>query len=226
MNEETIHNMSQEEIVRLHLRIQTVTLILICILQLVNVIFLATRMTDTQNTPVETVPAVTTESIPETTVESSIPETIETIPTEETTAPEATEAPTPTETTPTVDPEALELLACVIYQEAGADYVCDDCRRRVADVVLNRVESPDFPDTIYEVLTAEDQYGYYYWTGVKWPARASYPEEAHAVERAYRIAEEILSGQHSALYGNGYIWQAGFVQGTDGFWCCDTYFGR
>lgn len=38
-----------------------------------------------------------------------------------------------------VDEHDVELLACVIYQEAGGDTCCDMCRRRVADVVLNRV---------------------------------------------------------------------------------------
>lgn len=129
-------------------------------------------------------------------------------------------------TTSTVDPEELEMLACVIYQEAGGDHQCDDCRRYVADVVLNRIVNDDFPDTMYEVLTAKDQYGSFYYTGVKWPPRAEYEVEKDAVERAYRIAKEVLSGKHSKLYGNGYVWQAQFVQGTEGFWCCGHYYGK
>lgn len=127
-----------------------------------------------------------------------------------------------------VDPEDLELLACVIYQEAGADYCCDDCRRRVADVVLNRVEDDKFPDNIQDVLTQKRQYGRYYWTGVVWPERAKNDCEKHAVERAYRIAEEVLKGEHSELYGEGYIWQAEFKQGTGVVYCdqCKIYFGK
>ena len=127
-----------------------------------------------------------------------------------------------------VDPEDLELLACVIYQEAGADYCCDDCRRRVADVVLNRVEDDRFPDNIQDVLTQKRQYGRYYWTGVVWPERAKNDCEKHAVERAYRIAEEVLKGEHSELYGEGYIWQAEFKQGTGVVYCdqCKIYFGK
>ena len=119
-----------------------------------------------------------------------------------------------------------ELLAIVIYQEVGGSMHCDNCRRRVADVVLNRVASDEFPDTIYEVLTQEGQYGRLYWTGIKWSDRSSNPNEAYAVERAWRIAREVLNGQHSELYGHGYIWQAGFEQGTDGFWCCGHFFGK
>lgn len=127
-----------------------------------------------------------------------------------------------------IDPEELELLACVIYQEAGADYCCDDCRRRVADVVLNRVEDDRFPDNIQDVLTQKRQYGRYYWTGVMWPERAQNDCEKHAVERAYRIAEEVLKGEHSELYGEGYIWQAEFKQGTGVVYCdqCKIYFGK
>lgn len=125
-----------------------------------------------------------------------------------------------------VDPEEVELLAKVIYQEAGGDECCDDCRRRVADVVLNRVNDERFPDTILGVLSERAQYGRYHWTGVVWPEKAKYESEAHAVERAYRIAEEVLSGQHSELYGQGYIWQAEFIQGTDNVICCGMYFGK
>lgn len=139
---------------------------------------------------------------------------------------EPVEAPETNETESGISEDDVELLACVIYQEAGSDAVCDDCRRRVADVVLNRVESEYFPDTIYEVLMQPSQYGAYSMTGIVWPERASYETEAHAVERARQIAREVLSGQHSELYGDGYIWQAGFEQGSQGFWDCGMYFGK
>ena len=139
---------------------------------------------------------------------------------------EPVEAPETKETESGISEDDVELLACVIYQEAGSDAVCDDCRRRVADVVLNRVESEYFPNTIYEVLMQPSQYGAYSMTGIVWPERASYETEAHAVERARRIAREVLSGQHSELYGDGYIWQAGFEQGSQGFWDCGMYFGK
>ena len=145
-------------------------------------------------------------------------------PTETTTDP--TEVTEITEYIPAVNEEDVELLAMVIYQEVGSDSVCDDCRRRVADIVLNRVNSDLYPDTIEEVLTQYSQYGNYYYTGVKWSYNASNPNEAHAVERARRIAREVLEGQHSELYGNNYLFQAGFVQGVEGFWCCGIYYGK
>lgn len=162
--------------------------------------------------------------------EVTIPETES--PTEETIPEtEATEPPTEEtipETYPPIDldPEDIELLARVIYQEAGGNNYCDDCRRRVADVVLNRIEDDRFPSTMLNVLRQEGQYGKYYWTGVVWPDRAWYDSEKPAVERARRIAEEVVSGQHSELYGQNYIWQAEFIQGYDWIYCCGIYYGK
>lgn len=128
-----------------------------------------------------------------------------------------------------VDEHDVELLACVIYQEAGGDTCCDMCRRRVADVVLNRVNDPRFKGTtIEEILIDGDpapQWGLYSVTGVVWPNKASLPEEQHAVERAYRIAREVLEGQHSDLTSE-YIWCAEFSQGTDVIECDGIYFGK
>ena len=134
-----------------------------------------------------------------------------------------------TESHVTVNEHDVELLACVIYQEAGSDTCCDMCRRRVADVVLNRVKDPRFKGTtIEEILIDGDpapQWGLYSVTGVVWPDKASLPEEQHAVERAYRIAREVLEGQHSDLTSE-YIWCAEFSQGTDVIECDGIYFGK
>lgn len=174
-------------------------------------------------------PATETTAVTEPT-EVTTPETEP--PTEETIQEtEETEPPTE-ETTPEtyppidLDPEDIELLARVIYQEAGGNCYCDDCRRRVADVVLNRIEDDRFPSTMLNVLRQEGQYGKYYWTGVVWPDRAWYDSEKPAVERARRIAEEVVSGQHSELYGQNYIWQAEFIQGYDWIYCCGIYYGK
>ena len=134
-----------------------------------------------------------------------------------------------TESNVPVNEHDVELLACVIYQEAGGDTCCDMCRRRVADVVLNRVKDPRFKGTtIEEILIDGDpapQWGLYSVTGVVWPDKASLPEEQHAVERAYRIAREVLEGQHSDLTSE-YIWCAEFPQGTDVIECDGIYFGK
>ena len=118
------------------------------------------------------------------------------------------------------------MLACVIYQEAGGNACSDLCRKYVGDVVLNRVNDGRFPDTIEGVLTQKRQYGRFYWTGIVWPERAKNPGEAKAVQRAYDTARDLLSGNHSELYGAGYVFQAEFKQGKDIIYLDGTYFGR
>lgn len=124
-----------------------------------------------------------------------------------------------------IGPKELEMLASVIYQEAGGGHISDETRYMVGDVVLNRIADTDFPDTMEEVLTQCRQYREFYWTGVKWPALAAY--EPEAVQRAYDTARDLLSGErHSELYGQGYVWQAEFPQGTDLIYLDGLYFGR
>ena len=120
--------------------------------------------------------------------------------------------------------EELEILALIVYQEAGEDRVSDDTRRLVAQVFLNRVNDSRFPDSFYEVATAERQYGRLYWTGIVWPDRASTQVEAHAVERAYKIAQEVLESD-DPICPEDVIFQAEFVQGDiyaeqDGMYFC------
>ena len=120
--------------------------------------------------------------------------------------------------------EELDILALIVYQEAGGDRVSDDTRRLVAQVFLNRVNDSRFPDSFYEVATEERQYGRLYWTGIVWPDRASSQAEAHAVERAYKIAQEVLESDEPVC-PEGVIFQAEFVQGDiyaeqDGMYFC------
>lgn len=142
---------------------------------------------------------------------------------------EAAPAPEPTEVTEhepvkSYTDEELELLALVIYQEAGGDACSDDTRLKVGTVVMNRVADHRFPDTLRDVITERGQYGRLYWTGPEWPERASKPEEAHAVARAYDCAEQVLQG-YRALPSDT-VYQAEFEQGDgvvahqDGFYFC------
>ena len=120
--------------------------------------------------------------------------------------------------------EELEILALIVYQEAGGDIVSDDTRRLVAQVFLNRVNDSRFPDSFYEVATANRQYGRLYLTGIVWPDRASSPAEGPAVGRAYKIAQEVLESDEP-ICPEGVIFQAEFVQGDiyaaqDGMYFC------
>lgn len=112
----------------------------------------------------------------------------------------------------------LEKMAWAIYMEGGADSVCDDCRRRIADVLLNLVECKitntgnDFywPDTITGVISGGGINPYQNMGNrCAWPDSAHKEAERHAVERAYRIAHEVLRGNHSEIYRKGYFYYAG-----------------
>lgn len=119
-----------------------------------------------------------------------------------------------TEAEPAYTDEDLEILALLIYQEAGGDACSDDTRLKVGAVALNRVADARFPDTLLEVATQKRQYGRLYWTGLVWPERADKPEEAHAVERAYESARAVLEGERADL-PEDVVFQAEFAQGTE-----------
>lgn len=116
--------------------------------------------------------------------------------------------------------EEIEILALIVYQEAGGDACSDDTRRKVGSVFLNRVNSPLFPNTFKEVATQELQYGTLYLTGIQWPDRASTIQEVHAVKRAYAIAEELLI--NGSVLPENVVWQSNFKQG-DGVYAYQDY---
>ena len=139
--------------------------------------------------------------------------------------PTPTPEPTPTEEPePTYTEDELFCMAAAIYNEAGGDMCSDETRLLVGYVILNRVNSSKFPNTIREVLEAKRQYGEFYWTGVKFADRSSKPEEQHAVERAYEIAKRVLT--EPSPIPETVVFQANFEQGTgvykyqDGIYFC------
>lgn len=187
-------------------------LLLSLIFALSGIIMLRTQVSEPQNTPTEN--PVYAQPTP--TVHEPVENLVETV---ENSLVHSDPLPDKTYTD-----EELEILALIVYQEAGGDRVSDDTRRLVAQVFLNRVNDSRFPDSFYEVATAERQYGRLYWTGIVWPDRASSQAEAHAVERAYKIAQEVLES-YEPVCPAGVIFQAEFVQGEiyaeqDGMYFC------
>lgn len=123
----------------------------------------------------------------------------------------------------------LHALAIVNYMEAGEDGCCDLCRARICDVVLNRVADDRWAeeDTIQKVLTSPTQFSYL-WLDLSFPQRAKRMQEQHAIERAYMIAEQILLGNHSDVYQQGYVWYMGINYTQDYIVCenCGIWFSR
>ena len=83
-----------------------------------------------------------------------------------------------------VDFEELWLLSKIIYAEAGCAWLDSRWKMAVGEVVLNRVASPEFPDTIREVL---EQPGQYYGKGSRYFERLC--PTAECVEAALRLLE-------------------------------------
>ena len=81
----------------------------------------------------------------------------------------------------------------------------------VANVVMNHVASPYFPNTIRGVLTRPYAYGTMAWTGIHIPV-ANDPITKAAIDRCYANAKKILDGYR--LLPSNVIYQAGFVQGS------------
>ena len=71
----------------------------------------------------------------------------------------------PPEPPPIIDETELLLLSKIIHIEAGSAWLSEEHRQMVGSVVLNRMASPEFPDTMWEVIT---QPGQYYKTTSAW----------------------------------------------------------
>lgn len=99
--------------------------------------------------------------------------------------------------------EALDIVARVVQGEAGA---CPWMHQvAVAAVVVNRVHSPYFPDTVREVVAAPGQYTTLYMTGFDQVSRQCYEAAKKALDGESGVPEDV-------------IWQAEFVQGAEVWW--------
>lgn len=81
--------------------------------------------------------------------------------------------------------EELDLLARLVYSEGGGESY--DTKLKIASVVMNRVEDPYFPDTIYEVIYQKRQFSV---TTIKIDGVIMIDRPAD--EESYRAAKEVL----------------------------------
>ena len=109
--------------------------------------------------------------------------------------------------------DELYCLAAIIYNEAGGDACTDEQRRMVGYVVLNRVNDYRFPDSIRGVIEAPGQYQGM-GQGVYFLDRGNPEGEAHAIQRAYSIARELLENRHNIPIPSNVLFQAAFAQGV------------
>ena len=104
---------------------------------------------------------------------------------------------------PKIDTDDLFLLSKVMTSEAGSSWLSDDWKLKVGEVVLNRVASPEFPDTIHDVVYQRGQYG-----GVNTRYFANLNPNEHTVTLALRLLEGERSMHPSVVF------QAEFRQGS------------
>lgn len=115
----------------------------------------------------------------------------------------------------------LFYLAAAVCNEAGGE--SEEIQLLVANVVINRVNSSIYPDTIYGVLTDYLQYGMMWKYGVSFPKWA----DQKTIDHCYDIARRILEGER--VCPDNVLFQAEFEQGSgiykqfEGFYFC--YYG-
>lgn len=112
--------------------------------------------------------------------------------------------------------EEHELLAAVLMAENGADWVSDRTVYLTGCVILNRVNSEYYPDTLEGVIFQSGQYACT-WNGGLY----KYPTS----DRCYMIAEELLMNGVPEEIPKNLLYQAEFVQGKVYEKIDGTYFG-
>lgn len=165
---------------------------------------------ETTEPEIETV--TTTDSTETTDVAETLPA--------ETTEPVETTAPVE-EPKKSYTEDDLYYLAAAVCREAGGE--SEEIQLLVANVIINRVNSSIYPDTIYGVLTDYMQYGMMWKYGVSFPSWA----DRETIDHCYDIARRILEGDR--VCPDNVLFQAEFEQGSgiykhiDGFYFC--YYG-
>ena len=116
--------------------------------------------------------------------------------------------------------EELDLLARVIYAEVGCTWIPDWVQQMVGSVVLNRVASPYYPDTIYDVIYQPGQYA------PTWDGSIYKTPDARTIENARYLLENgsicpaNVVGQNSIITGSGvYTSYQDPILGTTVYFC-------
>lgn len=107
---------------------------------------------------------------------------------------------------PSVEFEDLFLLSRLIWAEAGSDWLDENWKMAVGEVALNRVASPEFPDTLAEVL---HQPGQYYGSG-------AYLEYMRPSRASVLAAKRLLEGER-VLNNPAVVFQSNGRQGSGVF---------
>ncbi|MDD6058165.1 MAG: cell wall hydrolase [Clostridiales bacterium] len=88
----------------------------------------------------------------------------------------------------TLTAEEIDLLAKIVWLEARGE--SEEGQKAVVEVVLNRMASEAFPDTLYEVLSQTNPIQFSSWKS---------KDKAMPTEKEYRSIDEVLNGNTSIL---------------------------
>ncbi len=97
----------------------------------------------------------------------------------------------------------LLLLAKIVHAEAGSDWLTEEHRQLVASVVINRVNSPEFPNTIHNVIYQRGQYA---------PAGTKYFNNLKPSRKCVFSALKVLAS--GSVAPSNVVFQANFKQGS------------
>ena len=118
-----------------------------------------------------------------------------------------TESMTETETECPYSADDYYELSHVIQAEAG--YCSKEMMEGVGSVVLNRVKSSKFPNTVYEVIHQPGQY-----------STVSYLASQVPTEEALEVTDDLL--RNGSKYPEDVLYQANFPQGTGTYLTLDS----
>lgn len=102
-----------------------------------------------------------------------------------------------------VDFEVLYYVSKLTEAECGAPYITDRHQKLTAQVLLNRIDSPEFPNSVTECL---------YQTGQYYPESDRHFQAVQPSERVVRNVLELLEGERVAPAS--VVFQANFSQGS------------
>ena len=126
---------------------------------------------------------------------------------------------------PSISYDDLELLSKLIESEAGSDWLSMEWKLAVGEVVMNRVASPEFPNSLRGVIFQAGQY-----RGINSSYLASISPSEESVEAARRL----LEGERM-ICDPSVVFQANFPQGSSvhtslydpllgyTYFCCSNY---
>ena len=113
----------------------------------------------------------------------------------------------------TVDEDELYMLSHLMFAEGGCDYYPDELSYYIGSVVLNRMASDDFPNTMKEVIFQKGQYECT-WLGTYYN---------DPPEKCIEMARTLL--QNGSMLPANVVFQAEFTQGSGTYVkIANTYF--